>query len=83
MKLKDIIIWKNEMGYMMKLKDTIIWRNKNTDTIETGTIHGNVNDIVAIGNHNVSWIKIKDVEVIEITKEGDGSQIRYDKKNNE
>lgn len=65
------------MESAMRLKDTIIWRNKNTDTVEEGTIHSNVDDTLAIGGHQVSWIKVEDVEVIETVKKGDGEKLKY------
>jgi len=64
----------------MKLNDTIIWRNKNTNTIEEGTVHSNVEDTVAIGNFQVSWVKMDDVEVIETLIKGDGDTLKYGKK---
>jgi len=55
----------------MKLKDKIKWRNKNTDTIETGVIHGIFGDKIAIGKHYVSWLLIEDIEIMEINDEYD------------
>ena len=53
---------------MLKKGDKIIWKNKNTDTIQTGVVKSKIKDLLAIGNHLVSWVKIEDIEVIEVER---------------
>jgi hypothetical protein len=59
--------YKTKKDKIIKLNNRIKWKNKNTNTVEIGNIISILNNkILAIGNHYVSWVLIKDVEILEI-----------------
>jgi len=59
---------------MVKLGDKIKYRNLNTGTVQKGYLQSEIGDMVGIGNHYLSWIKKKNIQII---KEYDGKMKRF------
>lgn len=53
---------------MVKLGDRVIYKNLNTGAVSEGYLQGEVNDIVGIGNHCLSWVKKSDIKIIRLKR---------------